>query len=206
VNTADAVDSVNPSNFSEVVGKIGLISVEQADEAIAAAKAAFPAWRDTPAHDRANILRRAAELLEQRRAELCAWMVLEVGKPLKEADGEVSEAIDFCNYYAEEMERLDRGYAYDLPGETNRYRYYPRGVVVVISPWNFPLAIPLGMTVAALVTGNCTLLKPAETSSVIAAKIAEILVAAGIPKACFSLCPVGVMSLGRTWSSILTFT
>ena len=211
VNTADAVDSVNPSNFSEVVGKIGLISVEQADEAIAAAKAAFPAWRDTPAHDRANILRRAAELLEQRRAELCAWMVLEVGKPLKEADGEVSEAIDFCNYYAEEMERLDRGYAYDLPGETNRYRYYPRGVVVVISPWNFPLAIPLGMTVAALVTGNCTLLKPAETSSVIAAKIAEILVAAGIPKGVFQFVPgwghvVGAHMVKHPDVHMITFT
>ena len=211
VNTADAVESVNPSNFSEVVGKIGLISVEQADEAIAAAKAAFPAWRDTPAHDRANILRRAAELLEQRRAELCAWMVLEVGKPLKEADGEVSEAIDFCNYYAEEMERLDRGYAYDLPGETNRYRYYPRGVVVVISPWNFPLAIPLGMTVAALVTGNCTLLKPAETSSVIAAKIAEILVAAGIPKGVFQFVPgwghvVGAHMVKHPDVHMITFT
>ncbi|MBD2089302.1 L-glutamate gamma-semialdehyde dehydrogenase [Microcoleus sp. FACHB-1515] len=211
VNTVETIDSVNPSNFSEVVGRIGLISVEQADEAIAAAKAAFPAWRDTPATERANVLRRTAEIMEERRAELCAWIVLEVGKPLKEADGEVSEAIDFCNYYADEMERLDRGHAYDLPGETNRYRYYPRGVAVVISPWNFPLAIPLGMTVASLVTGNCTLLKPAETSSVIAAKIAEILVAAGIPKGVFQFVPgwghtVGAHMVKHPDVHMITFT
>lgn len=211
VNTLETIDSVNPSNFSEVVGRVGLISVEQADEAIAAAKAAFPAWRDTPATERANVLRRAGEMMEARRAELCAWIVLEVGKPLKEADGEVSEAIDFCNYYAEEMERLDRGHAYDLPGETNRYRYYPRGVAVVISPWNFPLAIPLGMTVASLVTGNCTLLKPAETSSVIAAKISEILVAAGIPKGVFQFVPgwghtVGAHLVKHPDVHMITFT
>ncbi|NJL22653.1 MAG: L-glutamate gamma-semialdehyde dehydrogenase, partial [Leptolyngbyaceae cyanobacterium SM1_3_5] len=149
--------------------------------------------------------------MEARRAELCAWIVLEVGKPLKEADGEVSEAIDFCNYYADEMERLDRGHAYDLPGETNRYRYFPRGVAVVISPWNFPLAIPLGMTVASLVTGNCTLLKPAETSSVIAAKISEILVAAGIPKGVFQFVPgwghtIGAHMVKHPDVHMITFT
>ncbi|MBE9177641.1 L-glutamate gamma-semialdehyde dehydrogenase [Oculatella sp. LEGE 06141] len=188
-NTLNTVDSVNPSNPSEVVGQIGLMSIEQAEQAIQAAKAAFPAWRNTPVKQRADILRKAADLMEQRRAELSAWMVLETGKPLKEADPEVSEAIDFCRYYADEMERLDRGHHYDLPGETNRYFYQPRGVSVIISPWNFPLAIPTGMTVASLVTGNCTLLKPAETSSVIAAKLAEILVDAGIPKGVFQFVP-----------------
>ncbi|MHC5833206.1 MAG: aldehyde dehydrogenase family protein, partial [Nostoc sp.] len=88
-------------------------------------------------------------------------------------------------YYAEEMERLDEGLNYDIPGETNRYIYQPRGIAVVISPWNFPLAIACGMTVAALVSGNCTLLKPAETSSVITAKLTEILIEAGIPKGVF---------------------
>ena len=128
-------------------------------------------------------------LMETRRHELAAWICLEVGKVLREADGEVSEAIDFCRYYADEMERLDQGYSYDIAGETNRYIYQPRGVAVVISPWNFPLAIATGMTVAALVAGNCTLLKPAETSSVIAAKLAEILVEAGIPKGVFQYVP-----------------
>jgi len=189
VNTQTTVKSLNPSNFTEVVGEIGLISVEQAEAAIAAAKAAFPAWKRTSARERADILRRAADLMERRRQELIAWMVLETGKVVKEADPEVSEAIDFCRYYASEMERLDGGVAYDYPGETNRYHYQPRGVSLVISPWNFPLAIPVGMTVASLVAGNCTLLKPAEVSSVIGAKIAEILVEAGIPQGVFQFVP-----------------
>lgn len=189
VSTSEQVDSVNPARSSEVVGRIGLISIEQAEQAIQAAKAAFPAWKKTPAKDRANILRKAADLMEQRRAELAAWMVLETGKPLNQADPEVSEAIDFCRFYADEMERLDRGVNYDVAGENNRYHYQPRGISLIISPWNFPLAIPTGMTVASLVTGNCTLLKPAETSSVIAAKIAEILVEAGIPKGVFQYVP-----------------
>ncbi|KAM3098500.1 L-glutamate gamma-semialdehyde dehydrogenase [Phormidesmis sp. 146-35] len=196
VETAEKLDSVNPSQFNEVVGRIGMISVEQSEDAIAAAKTAFPAWQKTPATERAEILRKAADLLSQRREDLIAWMVLETGKPVKEADGEVSEAIDFCRYYADDMERLNQGYAYDLPGETNRYHYYPRGIVVVISPWNFPLAIPMGMVVAALVTGNCALLKPAETSSVIAAKITEILVDAGIPRGVFQFVPGDGASVG----------
>lgn len=189
VNTLETVNSVNPCCPSEVIGQVGLLSIEQAEQAIQAAKAAFPAWKKTPVRERANILRRAAELMEQRRAELSAWMVLETGKALGQADPEVSEAIDFCRYYADEMERLEQGVAYDVAGETNRYHYQPRGVSLIISPWNFPLAIPTGMTVASLVTGNCTLLKPAEVSSVIAAKLAEILVEAGIPKGVFQFVP-----------------
>jgi RHH-type transcriptional regulator, proline utilization regulon repressor / proline dehydrogenase / delta 1-pyrroline-5-carboxylate dehydrogenase len=189
VNTLDYVNSVNPSNPTEVIGQVGLLSIEQAEQAIQAAKAAFPAWKKTPAKERANILRRAADLMEERRAELCAWMVLETGKALGQADPEVSEAIDFCRYYADEMERLEQGVNYDVVGETNRYHYQPRGISLIISPWNFPLAIPTGMTVASLVAGNCTLLKPAEVSSVIAAKLAEILVDAGIPKGVFQYVP-----------------
>ncbi|MGA9381649.1 MAG: L-glutamate gamma-semialdehyde dehydrogenase [Phormidium sp.] len=188
-NTSETFDSVNPSNPKEIVGKIGLLSVEQAEQALKAAKAAFPEWRKKSAKERADILRKAGDLMEQRRAELCAWIVLEVGKPLQEADGEVSEAIDFCRYNANEIERLDQGYNYDLAGETNRYIYQPLGIALVISPWNFPFAIATGMTVAALVAGNCTLLKPAEVSSVIAAKLAEILVDAGMPPGVFQFVP-----------------
>lgn len=209
--TLSTVASVNPSRPSEVVGTIGLVSLEQADRAVQAAKAAFPVWRNTPAAARADILRKAADLIEQRRAELAAWVVLEVGKPLRQADAEVSEAIDFCRYYADEMERLDKGINYDLPGETNRYHYQPRGIVVVISPWNFPIAIPTGMTVAALVTGNCVLLKPAETSSVIMAKVTEILVAAGIPAGVFQYIPgkgstVGAHLVKHPDVHMITFT
>ena len=183
------IDSVNPSRPDEVIGRVGLISVEQAQQALEAAEEAFEGWRRTPVRERAGVLRKAAQLMEARRHELAAWICLEVGKVLREADPEVSEAIDFCRYYADEMERLDQGYSYDVAGETNRYIYQPRGVAVVISPWNFPLAITTGMTVAALVAGNCTLLKPAETSSVIAAKLAEILVEAGLPKGVFQYVP-----------------
>jgi RHH-type proline utilization regulon transcriptional repressor/proline dehydrogenase/delta 1-pyrroline-5-carboxylate dehydrogenase len=196
VDTEVTVDSVNPSKPAELVGKLGLASQEQADRAIAAAKAAFPAWAATPAKARGAILRRAAELMEEHRHELNAWMVYEVGKPLGQADPEVSEAIDFCRYYADEMERLDGGHAYDYPGETNRYRYFPRGIAVVISPWNFPLAIATGMTVAALVTGNCTILKPAENSAVIAAKLAEILIEAGMPPGVFQYLPARGSTVG----------
>ncbi len=211
VNPPEFVDSLNPSNFSEVVGKVGLISVEQAEQAMQAAKAAFPGWRRTPAKQRADILRKAGDLMELRRAELSAWIVLEVGKPVKEADGEVSEAIDFCRYYADEIERLDKGVNYDIPGETNHYIYQPRGIAVVISPWNFPLAIACGMTVAALVSGNCTLLKPAETSSVIAAKLTEILVDAGFPKGVFQYVPgkgsqVGAYLVNHPDTHVIAFT
>jgi RHH-type proline utilization regulon transcriptional repressor/proline dehydrogenase/delta 1-pyrroline-5-carboxylate dehydrogenase len=195
-NSENLVNSVNPCQPTEVVGKIGLISIEQADKAIQAAKDAFQTWKRTPVRERAGILRKAAELMEQRRYELCAWMAYEVGKTLSQSDPEVSEAIDFCRYYADEMERLDQGYNYDTAGETDRYQYQPRGISVVISPWNFPLAIPVGMTVASLVTGNCTLLKPAEVSSVIAAKITEILVDAGIPNGVFQYIPCKGSTVG----------
>ena len=142
VNTEAMFDSVNPSNPRELIGKVGLADQVHADQALAAAKAAFPAWAATPAQERAAILRRAADIMEARRHELNAWIVYEVGKPLGQADPEVSEAIDFCRFYADEMERLDQGYAYDYPGETkplpllpprHRRGNFPLG--------NFPMAI-----------------------------------------------------------------
>ncbi len=189
VETAATIASVNPCNPTQTVGTIGQIEIAQADEAVAAAKAAFATWKKTPAKERSAIIRRAGKLLEQRRHELNAWMVFEGGKPLQQADAEVSEAADFCEYYAAEMERLDADIIYDVAGESDRYRYRPKGLVLVISPWNFPLAIPTGMTVAALVTGNCVMLKPAAVTSVIAAKLSEILVEAGIPKGVFQYLP-----------------
>lgn len=209
--TETLVDSVNPTKPDEVVGKIGMLNIEQAEQAIQAAKAAFPKWKRTSVRERAGILRKASDLMEQRRYELCAWVAYEVGKTLTQSDAEVSEAIDFCRYYADEMERLDQGYTYDTAGETDRYHYQPRGISVVISPWNFPIAIPTGMTVASLVTGNCTLLKPAEVSSVIAAKIAEILVEAGVPEGVFQYVPgkgstVGAYLVKHPDVHMITFT
>jgi RHH-type proline utilization regulon transcriptional repressor/proline dehydrogenase/delta 1-pyrroline-5-carboxylate dehydrogenase len=197
VNTIDVVDSVNPSNPKEIVGQIGLVNTDRAEQAIAAAKAALPQWRKTPAKERANILRKAADIMEKRRYELTAWMTFEVGKVLQQGDAEVSEAIDFCRYYADEMERLESGYNFDVAGESDRYHYQSRGITLVISPWNFPMAIPTGMTVASLVAGNCTLLKPAEVSSVIAAKLAEILVEAGMPPGVFQYVPCKGSTVGE---------
>ena len=211
VETANYIDSLNPSRSTELVGKVGQISVEQAEQAMNAAKEAFSSWKNTSATKRASILRKAADLMEQRRHELNAWICLEVGKVIPQADGEVSEAIDFCRYYASEMERLAEGKNYDIAGENNRYFYQPKGIAVVISPWNFPFAIATGMTVAALVTGNCTLLKPAETSSVIAAKLTEILVEAGIPKGVLSYVPgkgseVGAYLVEHKDTHVIAFT
>ncbi len=189
VPTETIIDSQNPSNPQEIVGKVGLISLSQAENALEGAKKAFVGWKNTPALTRANILRKAGDLMEEGRYELSAWIALEVGKVLPQADAEVSEAIDFCRYYAAEMERLEQGVILDVVGETNRYIYQPLGIALVISPWNFPLAITTGMTVAALVAGNCTLLKPAETSSVIAAKLVEILREAGIPPGVLQFVP-----------------
>ena len=211
LETSNYLDSLNPSRSTELVGKVGQISVEQAEQAINAAKEAFKSWKNTSVTARANILRKAADLMEQRRHELNAWICLEVGKVIPQADGEVSEAIDFCRYYASEMERLAEGTNYDIAGENNRYFYQPKGIAVVISPWNFPLAIATGMTVAALVTGNCTLLKPAATSAVIAAKLTEILVEAGIPQGVFQYVPgkgseVGTYLVEHKDTHVIAFT
>jgi RHH-type transcriptional regulator, proline utilization regulon repressor / proline dehydrogenase / delta 1-pyrroline-5-carboxylate dehydrogenase len=211
VATDHYLDSVNPCRSNELVGKVGQISIQQAEQAMDAAKAAFTSWKKTSARERANILRKAGDLMEQRRSELNAWICLEVGKIIPQADGEVSEAIDFCRYYAASMERLESGTNYDLAGENNRYFYQPKGIAVVIAPWNFPLAIATGMTVAALVTGNCTLLKPAATSSVIAAKLTEILVEAGIPQGVFQYVPgkgseVGTYLVEHKDTHVIAFT
>ncbi|MGF1488568.1 MAG: L-glutamate gamma-semialdehyde dehydrogenase [Prochloraceae cyanobacterium] len=209
--TEKTIDSVNPSNPQEIVGKVGMASVEQAEKALKAAKSAFKGWQRTPASERANIIRKVADIMEERRYELSAWICLEVGKVLQQADGEISEAIDFCRYYAAEMERLDKGYNYDVAGENNRYKYQGKGIAVVIAPWNFPFAIATGMTVATLVTGNCTILKPAETSSIVAAKITEILIEAGIPKGVFQLLPgvgseIGAYMVKHPDVNLISFT
>jgi RHH-type proline utilization regulon transcriptional repressor/proline dehydrogenase/delta 1-pyrroline-5-carboxylate dehydrogenase len=174
-------DSVNPSRSSEVIGKVAMATVDQAKQAVASCLKAFDGWRDTPVSERAELLRRLAEQFRQRRFELSAWIVFETGKPWRESDADVAEAIDFCVYYAREMEKLDAPLHRDVPGEDNRYFYEPRGVSVVIAPWNFPLAILTGMATAALVAGNTVILKPAEQSGVIGAKLMECLQAAGLP-------------------------
>jgi RHH-type proline utilization regulon transcriptional repressor/proline dehydrogenase/delta 1-pyrroline-5-carboxylate dehydrogenase len=172
----------NPAALSEVVAEVGNASKQHAEQAIANAKRAFPAWRDRSVLDRANMLVAAARLMREQRHELSALMVYEVGKTAREADGDVVEAIDFCEYYARHAIELFAGKKQgNVPGEDNRLTYEARGVAAVIAPWNFPCAILTGMVTAALVTGNTVIMKPAEQSSAIALRVYQILIRAGVP-------------------------
>ena len=175
------IPSLNPSHIREIVGECGRANVEQARAALNAASAAFPSWRATPVAQRADYLVQAAKVMRRRRFELAAWQVYECGKQWREADADVAEAIDFCEFYARQMLRLSQPRGVTLPGEDNAFSYEPRGVAVVIAPWNFPLAILCGMTSAALVTGNTVVMKPAEQSSVIGAKLMEVYMEIGLP-------------------------
>jgi RHH-type proline utilization regulon transcriptional repressor/proline dehydrogenase/delta 1-pyrroline-5-carboxylate dehydrogenase len=181
VPTPATVDSINPSHTRQVVGRFGRATVDQANQAVAAAREAFAGWRDTGPEDRAARLFRAADVMRRRRFELAAWEVYECGKQWREADADLAEAIDYCNYYGWEMLRLAPPQHRDVPGEINEYFYEPRGVAVVIAPWNFPLAILCGMTSAALAAGNTAVMKPAEQSAVIGAKLMEVFQEAGFP-------------------------
>jgi RHH-type proline utilization regulon transcriptional repressor/proline dehydrogenase/delta 1-pyrroline-5-carboxylate dehydrogenase len=181
VKSDATLDSLNPSHKRQVVGRCAKATASQAEEAIVAARLALASWRDMPAKKRAEYLVQAAQVMQRRRFELAAWEVYECGKQWREADADVAETIDYCNYYAQEMIRLATPRHRDVPGEDNEYFYEPRGVVVVIAPWNFPLAILGGMTAAALVTGNTAIMKPAEQSCVVGVKLMEIFQEVGIP-------------------------
>ena len=182
------VPSVNPAHPAEVIGHWSRATLEDADAALAAARAAFPEWRTTSVDTRAGLLERAADMMETRRFALNALEILEAGKPWLEADADVSEAIDFCRYYAAEMRRLDRPHRTQaVPGERCVQHWIPRGTGVVIAPWNFPLAILCGLTVAPVVAGNTVIMKPAEQTSVLAAALMEIFLEAGVPPGVINL-------------------
>jgi len=189
----------DPSCTKTVIGKSIYATAEQCEQAIHSLKRGSARWRDTPVKTRAAALMRAAEKMRSERYALSALITREVGKSWAEADADICEAIDFCTYYAAEMERLGTPQKLgDIPGEENWYFYQPRGIAVVIAPWNFPLAIACGMVVAALVTGNPTILKPAEQSNLIAHRLAEILLASGIPADAFAFLPGVGEVVGRT--------
>lgn len=190
LTTGHWVNSLNPSRPSEVIGTIAYADAPSAQKAIDVASRAFKDWRWTDPADRADHLFRLARIIARRRFELSALMTLECGKPWREADADTSEAIDFCNYYGHEMVRMAENIRRrDIPGETNEYFYAPRGVVAVISPWNFPLAILTGMTTAALVTGNTVIMKPAGPAAVTAAKLIEMSEEAGLPPGVLNYLP-----------------
>jgi RHH-type proline utilization regulon transcriptional repressor/proline dehydrogenase/delta 1-pyrroline-5-carboxylate dehydrogenase len=203
--------SYNPSHKSQVVGRVALATVDDAVAAIDTARRAFPEWSKVDVNYRAEYLELMAREMRQRRFELAAWQVYEVGKPWAEADADVAEAIDFCQYYAGQMRQLADPQPWDLPGEENRYFYRPRGVAVVIAPWNFPLAILTGMTAAAMVAGNTVVMKPAEQSSVIGAKLMEIIHAAGVPDGVVNFLPgigeeIGPQLVGSPDVDLIAFT
>ena len=165
-------------------------TVQQARDAVTLLSRSFASWRDVPVTQRAAVLVKAAATMRARRDELSAVIIQESGKTWREADADVCEAIDFCEYYAREAAPLfERRRLGRFVGELDEVMHEPRGVCVVISPWNFPLAICCGMTVAALVTGNTVLVKPAEQTPAIAKMLCDILWAAGAPREVLAFLP-----------------
>src|SRR5213595_1917608 len=174
--------SVNPGQPDQIVGYAAEADIPEAERAVAAARAAFEKWRRTSFEERCQLLERAAEILERRRFELSALEVFEVGKPWAQADGDIAEAIDFCTFYARQMRLMGQPrLTQNVPGEESYQHYWPRGVALVIAPWNFPMAILCGMVSAALVTGNTVIMKPSEQSVIIGAMLMEIYEGAGVP-------------------------
>lgn len=182
VETEGRLSSINPARPDEVIGTVGSASAEQANAAMDAAERAFATWRKVPVAERVDYVVRAAAAMREQKAELTAWMVLEVSKTWAEADGDVAEAIDFAEFYAREMLRIDQTHELNqLPGEHGEFRYIPLGPGVIIPPWNFPLAIAVGMTLSAVVAGNTVVLKPSPRSPIIAAQFMRILDEIGLP-------------------------
>ncbi|HET6932928.1 MAG TPA: L-glutamate gamma-semialdehyde dehydrogenase [Candidatus Acidoferrum sp.] len=183
VVTTGKKKSTNPSRPSEVIGVFQDASKEQAAQAVEAANKYFDVWKKVPAETRAKYLFKAAQIVRERKFELGALVCYEVGKSWIEADADVAETIDFCEYYGREMLRLSEPVKLTpMRGERNYMVYIPLGVGAVIPPWNFPMAIMAGLVVSSLVTGNTVVLKPAADSPTIAAKFVDILHEAGVPK------------------------
>ena len=189
ISTGMEILSNNPSQMDEVVGRVASCGVPEAIRAVEACKAFQSTWASTPVEKRTGALRKAADLMLGERFNLCAWMVLEVGKSWREADADVAEAIDFCRYYAQQMEELSQPLDRGIAGESNQTFRMAKGISLVIAPWNFPLAILCGMTAASLAAGCTTIMKPAEQSSVIAALLHRIFLKAGIPAEALAFVP-----------------
>jgi 1-pyrroline-5-carboxylate dehydrogenase len=186
--TGDLLESRDPSRPQTIVGIHHKATPELARKAVESAFEYFSEWSRVPAGERSAMLLRAAAILRKRKFEFNAWLVYEAGKTWPEAEADISEGIDFCEYYAREMLRMAGSHAtLQLPGEKDELVYLPLGVGLVIPPWNFPLAILAGMTVAALVTGNTVVLKPSSDTPTIAVKFGEVLLEAGFPERSFSV-------------------
>ena len=197
VTTAEKISSYNPAKKQELIGKVSKANQEHAEQAMQAALTAFQSWKKWQPEARAQLLFKAAAIIRRRKHEFSAYLVKEAGKPWKEADADTAEAIDFIEYYARQMVRLkDGAYVKSREGEVNQYGYIPLGVGVVISPFNFPLAIMAGTTVAAIVTGNTVLLKPSNNTPIVAAKFVEVLEEAGLPNGVLNYIPGSGTEIG----------
>src|SRR5271157_3803145 len=197
VKTAEKIKSLNPAKPSEIVGIHQKAGRDHVEPAMKAALTAFESWRCTTVEERASLLFRVGDLLRQRKMEYMAWMVFEVSKNWAEADADVSETLDFCEFYGREALRFAKAQTpIQLPGERDTLTYIPLGVGAVIPPWNFPCAIMAGMTLASIVSGNTVVLKPSSDSPTIAAKFVELLEEAGMPEGVVNFCPGGGASFG----------
>jgi 1-pyrroline-5-carboxylate dehydrogenase len=198
IKTADKIKSLNPAKPSQVVGIHQKAGKEHVEPAMQAALRAFDGWKYVPLEERASLLFRVADMLRERKFEFCAWLVFEVSKNWAEADADIAETIDFCEYYAREALRLSKVKTdIQLPGERDSLHYIPLGVGAVIPPWNFPCAIMAGMTVASVVSGNTVILKPSSDSPTIAAKFVELLEEAGVPEGVVNFCPGSGATFGN---------
>src|SRR6201993_4973137 len=197
VKTTDKIKSVNPSKPSEIVGIHQKAGKEHVEPAMKAALEAFESWSRTTVEERASLVFRVGDLLRQRKMEFMAWLVFEVSKNWAEADADISETIDFCEFYAREALRLSKAETLvQLAGEHDTLLYIPLGVGAVIPPWNFPCAIMAGMTLASIVSGNTVILKPSSDSPTIAAKFVELLEECGMPEGVVNFCPGAGASFG----------
>ena len=189
--SAEGLVSTDPGDPDRVVAQAGVASGSDVAAAVELARReGFPRWSAVPAPERAAVLMRAAAWLRSRRLEIAAFEVRECAKPWREADADVCEAIDFLEYYARGAVALAEGRRLmQLPGERNEMQYAPRGVVAVVSPWNFPVAIPAGMVAGGLATGNAVVLKPAEQAPGCAMLLVTALREAGVPPSAIALLP-----------------
>lgn len=193
----EKIVSYNPSKPDEVVGTFQKATVEQALHAVETANAKFEEWKRVSPDKRAEYLFKAAKLMRKRKHLFSAMMVYEVGKNWAEADGDTAEAIDFMEFYAREMLRYSKEQPLTkIKGEKNKLVYLPLGVGFVVPPWNFPLAILVGMTTASIVTGNTVVLKPSSDSPAIAQMFVELMEEVKLPKGVLNFVTGGGGSIG----------
>jgi RHH-type transcriptional regulator, proline utilization regulon repressor / proline dehydrogenase / delta 1-pyrroline-5-carboxylate dehydrogenase len=205
------IESRNPANPEDIIGFVSVASHNQADAALESSLSAFPKWQSLPVRQRADYLRRVAKLLQSRRMQFACWQVFEAGKNWREADGDVCEAIDFINYYADQAEYLNEPVINEVSGEHNQYYHHAKGVGLVIPPWNFPLAILAGMLSATIVTGNTAILKPSSLTPVVAAQFMELFIEVGLPPGVINFLPgsgsqVGEYLARKAEINIIAFT